>query len=266
MFNNPNELTERQTVSIEGGCFVAGSLVHTKEGLKPIEQIQVGEWVLSRPEMGGEPAYKRVTRTLAFEGKVVWTVEYILKPEFDLARAENRFISPESSRRLVVTENHPFWVEGKGWTQASSLEPGDILITADGGGAEVTDAARTYRYDIEGVAWVAGAMDTDAGQLVDLRNQSSGEFDVGYDSNGNVKDFVLPSDGVYPGDERSYLSRPVYNLEVEEFHTYYVGTAGVWVHNTNCAENLGVWEAAVKDGLIPPDGTSLVFSQAETNE
>ena len=23
----------------------------------------------------------------------------------------------------------------------------------------------------------------------------------------------------------------VYNLEVEDFHTYYVGKAGVWVHN-----------------------------------
>lgn len=27
---------------------------------------------------------------------------------------------------------------------------------------------------------------------------------------------------------------PVYNFEVEEFHTYYVGEVGVCVHNTNC--------------------------------
>ena len=32
------------------GCFVAGTLVHTKDGLKPIEQIKIGDWVLSRPE------------------------------------------------------------------------------------------------------------------------------------------------------------------------------------------------------------------------
>ncbi|WP_425423482.1 polymorphic toxin-type HINT domain-containing protein [Stenoxybacter acetivorans] len=28
----------------------------------------------------------------------------------------------------------------------------------------------------------------------------------------------------------------VYNLEVEDFHTYYVGTNGVWVHNADCTE------------------------------
>lgn len=27
----------------------------------------------------------------------------------------------------------------------------------------------------------------------------------------------------------------VFNFEVEDFHTYYVGQQGVWVHNTNCA-------------------------------
>ncbi|WP_428717436.1 hypothetical protein [Undibacterium curvum] len=31
-----------------------------------------------------------------------------------------------------------------------------------------------------------------------------------------------------------YLKLPVYNLEVDDFHTYYVGKIGIWVHNTNC--------------------------------
>jgi hypothetical protein len=26
----------------------------------------------------------------------------------------------------------------------------------------------------------------------------------------------------------------VYNIEVEDYHTYFVGEEGVWVHNTNC--------------------------------
>jgi hypothetical protein len=55
------------------GCFVAGTVMHTREGLKPIEQIQVGDWVLSKPESGeGEQAYKRVIKTVSFEEKEVW--------------------------------------------------------------------------------------------------------------------------------------------------------------------------------------------------
>lgn len=36
-----------------GGCFIAGTLVHTDKGLVPIEQIKVGDMVLSQPEQGG---------------------------------------------------------------------------------------------------------------------------------------------------------------------------------------------------------------------
>ncbi|MDR2788675.1 MAG: Hint domain-containing protein [Candidatus Accumulibacter sp.] len=43
---------ERYPKSIENPCFAAGTLAHTKKGLKPIESIQVGDWVLSRPEGG----------------------------------------------------------------------------------------------------------------------------------------------------------------------------------------------------------------------
>jgi hypothetical protein len=47
-----------------GACFAAGTLVHTKEGLVPIEQIKVGDWVLSKPENRGEQAYKRVLKAI----------------------------------------------------------------------------------------------------------------------------------------------------------------------------------------------------------
>ena len=50
--------------------FVAGTLVHTDKGLVPIQEIKVGDWVLSRPELGGKDAptnnsrkWKSATRT-----------------------------------------------------------------------------------------------------------------------------------------------------------------------------------------------------------
>ncbi|MBI2750617.1 MAG: hypothetical protein HYX43_15190 [Burkholderiales bacterium] len=46
--------------------------MHTKEGLRPIEQIEVGDWVLSKNESGdGERDYKRVTKTFVHEDRQV---------------------------------------------------------------------------------------------------------------------------------------------------------------------------------------------------
>lgn len=76
--------------------FVAGTLVHTKEGLRPIEEINVGDYVLSKPENGGELDYKRVTKTFERENIEVWGVTY----EVDRGKEE----------LIVTTAEHPFWV------------------------------------------------------------------------------------------------------------------------------------------------------------
>lgn len=41
-----------------------------------------------------------------------------------------------------------------------------------------------------------------------------------------------------PGSDESltqeyYYTANVYNIEVEDYHTYFVGKVGVWVHNSN---------------------------------
>lgn len=53
---------------------------------------------------------------------------------------------------------------------------------------------------------------------------------------------IVPADGttkympkeVYESDDPN-LKVTVYNLEVEDYHTYYVGAVGIWVHNANCS-------------------------------
>ena len=78
-------------------CFVAGTLVHTNEGLRPIEAIKVGDYVLSKPESGiGELAYKRVTKTFVHENREVFGVRY--------------GIGGGKGALLVTTAEHPFWV------------------------------------------------------------------------------------------------------------------------------------------------------------
>ena len=74
---------------------------------------------------------------------------------------------------ISATPEHPFWVQGIGWVDASGLSAGDDLLLADGGAATIVSVMR----------------------------------------------------------ERLASPRDVYNFEVEGFHTYFVASAGVWVHN-----------------------------------
>ena len=56
---------------------------------------------------------------------------------------------------LGVTEEHPFWVEGKGWTNAAELSVGDAVSTLKSGALKVasiaTDAGThtTYNFEVE---------------------------------------------------------------------------------------------------------------------
>jgi len=54
----------------DGDCFVAGTLVHTDKGLVPIEQLKVGDKVLSKHESGqGKQAYKAISRAFKSDTK-----------------------------------------------------------------------------------------------------------------------------------------------------------------------------------------------------
>ena len=54
--------TGAQPCQTTNQCFKEGTLVETEEGLKPIEDIEVGDKVLAYDEVTGEQAYKPVVR------------------------------------------------------------------------------------------------------------------------------------------------------------------------------------------------------------
>ncbi|MBP2000771.1 RHS repeat-associated protein [Paenibacillus shirakamiensis] len=145
------------TKTTTGGCncFTAGTKVLTDNGEKNIEDIEVGDMVLSKDEVTGEVAYKEVTATFNHKTDEIFKIHV-------------------GGQTIESTFNHPFWVYGKGWTFVKDLKPGDLLVQSDGNTLKIDSIELLHKHVT------------------------------------------------------------VYNMTVDEFHTYFVSDLGIWVHNTNC--------------------------------
>jgi hypothetical protein len=213
--------------------FVAGTLIHTQTGLKPIEQIQVGDFVLSKSETD-EQIYKRVLQTFIHEPTRVVDVRYRYYKD-EARKVEQEF----EVARITTTVNHPFWVVGKGWMEAKKLAPESIslfgesknkLKLCDGTQVFMQGVKPIYVSEQPGVGWYsARPRETDCyGYLWDYVNHRlvaekvKALKEIQHDNN------VEPG---YRHPSSHYLKLPVYNLEVEDFHTYFIGELGVWVHD-----------------------------------
>ncbi|TDM05381.1 MAG: hypothetical protein C4K60_11350 [Ideonella sp. MAG2] len=169
-------------------CFAAGTLVHTKEGLKPIEEIKVGDWVLSYPDDQTTPDkfreeseyfYKQVTQVFVTDDK-------------PLCRLIVDNLATGDREEFLVTPEHPVYCQGRGWVPVSKIRACDCVEQFQFRHLMVS---RCYQ------------------------NVARGR---------------------------------VYNFEVEDFHTYYVGKEGVWVHNT-CGPEINKFELSKLDTLKQTD-------------
>jgi RHS repeat-associated protein len=92
-------------------CFVAGTMIQTIDGEKAIEDIKIGDWVLSDdPNTPGGIEYKQVLQTF----------------NHDTTNLVDIYINGE---KITTTETHPFWVHGVGWVAAKDLNVGTLLQT-----------------------------------------------------------------------------------------------------------------------------------------
>lgn len=105
------EVPQYAPSGFHGECFVVGTMISTQRGLKPIEQINVGDMALSRNESSGELCWKPVIArtTRPPEPTVVLTID---------------------DETLQCTGGHLFWISGKGWVRASQVMAGEVMHAA----------------------------------------------------------------------------------------------------------------------------------------
>ncbi|HEX4145929.1 MAG TPA: polymorphic toxin-type HINT domain-containing protein [Pirellulales bacterium] len=94
-------------------CFARGTKVWALDGPKPIEQVQIGDRVLSQSP---------------------WSGELTFKPVLDTTLGHNDLLTLVTANGdlLVATPVHIFWVSGAGWRMTKELHVGDRLHTTSG--------------------------------------------------------------------------------------------------------------------------------------
>ncbi|ENV11308.1 hypothetical protein F966_01099 [Acinetobacter higginsii] len=266
--------------------FCAGTLVHTEQGLVPIQEIKVGDMVLSSPEQGNSSIreYKPIINTFKAESEEIYELVIRKTVSPDLEYVEDG-IQHNIYEMVYLTGEHPVYVENsvfiEGWDNTNQVEQ----INARSRSWQVVKDLRLYDqiivsspqhgdetgYEIVNIAPVQD-VNRDYGFISAATVDDNKPFDtVVYLSNdhyrivgGDIKDdhsvnifidyFIgpyrhtdFPSDyPLYKDFQENYgkiianvggyitdiptLCRPVYNFEVEDYHTYFVGEQGLWVH------------------------------------
>ena len=115
------------------GCFVAGTLVETPNGLVAIEKLKVGDEVIAYDEATGKLAAKKIIDLIRPDPKSLYELT---------GRNANG-----GEETFAVTDDHPWRVAGKGWVKTVDLGLSDRLETANGPQLEIRSIRLTDRVE-----------------------------------------------------------------------------------------------------------------------
>ena len=120
-------------------CFVAGTLVETETGMRPIEEIEIGDKVWARDTDTGETSLKPVTDLIRRHERVIWEVR--------IAGADG------AAEFFETTDDHPWWIvseDGSGrWLNTEQLEAGmDVVSRGVSRGARLIQASTASERDL----------------------------------------------------------------------------------------------------------------------
>ncbi|MFW7523982.1 polymorphic toxin-type HINT domain-containing protein [Vibrio ostreicida] len=120
----PKIISKAKSMLKKGPCsFVAGTLVATSSAAVPIENILVGQDVLSRPDSA---------EMMVDERQVV-----------DVFAEDHPFVlslvvqGPSGEEEILTTPEHPFYIATKGWVEAAEINAGASLETINGSNVTV---------------------------------------------------------------------------------------------------------------------------------
>jgi hypothetical protein len=111
-----------------GSCFPAGSLVTVPGGHKPIEDVELGDMVMTWNFSSKSIEPTQVTDTLAHAGK-------------------ETIIIKSGHSKIITTPEHPFW-DGKRWAAASKLKAGSKIMDQGGRLHEVESIHKGPKTDV----------------------------------------------------------------------------------------------------------------------
>lgn len=132
------QTVKKQSKTLTPRCFVAGTKIYTEKGFKNIEAIKVGDYVWSENPETKEKALKKVKKI------------FVREKDSIIRLAINGEV-------IETTDEHPFYVEGKGFTEAKCLKVGDEVRLATGDTAEIEtiesvqldSPVKVYNFEVE---------------------------------------------------------------------------------------------------------------------
>jgi RHS repeat-associated protein len=169
-------------------------------------------------------------------------------------------------------EDPPCFVEGtlvktnKGFEPIEKITTGDYVLSRDKitNDAVLRKVARTFVTPNKSIVELKFY---NANGLVETIGATAGHpfwsKDRGWVAAANLQtdDKVYSFDNkwiTFIGSEPLPSKRSVYNIEVEEFHTYFVGKSGLWVHNT-CKTTIEPRKRIINESIFIP-GTSMTLN------
>jgi intein/homing endonuclease len=262
--NGTTQLNQAQDLN---SGFVGGVLVHTDKGLVKISDIKVGDLVLSKDQNNhdDELVYKPVVRIVEAENVPVYFASFT--PAFvDNLRFRER-MNPSLYADTLCTENHPFWVESRGWIRADQLLVNDNVLLKNGvtayfsgGSSENRRIDVVFKTDQQNIGYIPDFhSDMNKGRYIDLETGRTLSFDLGYEPvfrklfiedtewrerllaqtpvefrdhaefYGFRHGFWKEASGIEWAEGEGPVTAMIYNIEVADTHTYFVSEQGVWV-------------------------------------